>query len=151
MIAVDTNILVHAHRSELPEHENALRWLTYLAQGSSPWGIPVFCLGEFLRVVTHTKILKPPSSLEESLLALEGLLEAPTLQVLSPGPRYPELLAEVVRSADARGNLVFDAQIAALCREQGIARVLTLDRDFDRFPGIEKVSLKIEPGDELLG
>ena len=33
----------------------------------------------------------------------------------------------------AKGNLVFDAQIVALCREHWIATILTNDRDFDRF------------------
>ena len=33
----------------------------------------------------------------------------------------------------ARGNLVFDAQIVALCREHGISTILTNDRDFRRF------------------
>lgn len=140
MIAIDTNILVYAHRRELPQHENALRWLSHLAEGKAPWGIPVFCLGEFLRVVTHRHILKPPSSLEEGLGAISALLAAPGMQVLSPGYRYPDLLAEEVRAANARGNLVFDAQIAALCREQGVDHLLTADRDFSLFPQLRTLS-----------
>ncbi|MFQ5680378.1 MAG: TA system VapC family ribonuclease toxin, partial [Gemmatimonadota bacterium] len=135
MIAVDTNVLVHAHRAGLPGHERALAWLRHLAEGKEPWGIPVFCLGEFVRVTTHPRVLDPPSTLEEALAALEGLLESPTVRVLGPGPSYPELFAEAVRAGDARGNLAFDAQIHAVCREQGASRLLTLDRDFARFPG----------------
>jgi len=51
-----------------------------------------------------------------------------------------------VQAADARGNLAFDAQIAAVCRENGATRMLTLDRDFTRFPGIQVVSLSGDPG-----
>ena len=147
MIAVDTNILVYAHRSLLPGHERALEWLRHLAEGRLPWGIPVFCLGEFVRVVTHPRVLHPPSTLEEALSALEGMWESPTLRVLSPGPGYPAVYAEQVRRADARGNLAFDAQIAAVCREQGVSRILTLDRDFSRFPGLEIVTLDEAPSD----
>ena len=141
MIAVDTNVLIQAHRQEMPRHAQALRRLTDLAQGDAAWGIPVFCIGEFLRVVTHPKVFRPPSSIEEALQALEGLLEAPTVRILSPGPRYPELLAGLIRSAKVSGNLVFDAQIAALCREHAVEGLLILDRDFSRFPEVPTLGL----------
>lgn len=145
MIAVDTNILVYAHRKSLPRHGWALGWIKHLAEGNVPWGLPVFCLGEFLRVVTHPRVLDPPSSLDQARSALEGLLQSPTLRVLNPGPRYPELFLEAVRSADARGNMVFDAQIAAVCWEHGASRFLTVDRDFTRFPGIHLVAPEESP------
>ena len=140
MIAIDTNILVYAHRREMPQHESALRWLSHLAEGTAPWGIPVFCLGEFLRVVTHPRILKPPSSLEEGLGAISALLASPGLRVISPGHRYSDILAEEVLAANARGNLVFDAQIAAVCREEGVDYLLTSDRDFSLFPQVRTLS-----------
>lgn len=140
MIAVDTNVLVYAHRAGLRGHESALAWLHRLATGSVPWGLPVFCLGEFVRVTTHPRILDPPSTLEESLAALTAVLASPTVRVLSPGPRYPALLDKALRVADARGNLAFDAQIAAVCLEQGASRLLTLDRDFARFPDLQVVT-----------
>ncbi len=108
--------------------------------------MPVFCLGEFVRVVTHPRILHPPSSLEQAWSAIEGLLESPTLWVLYPGERYPTLFREALEAAHARGNLAFDAQIAAVCRERGASRLLTLDRDFARFPGLTIVSPDDEPG-----
>jgi toxin-antitoxin system PIN domain toxin len=113
VIAVDTNVLVFAHRQELPFHKNALRWLRNLAEGEAPWALPVFCLGEFVRVVTHPRVFRPPSTIRQAFSALDGLLKSPTLRVLSPGARYPALFAEAVRTADARGNLAFDAQPSA--------------------------------------
>lgn len=135
MIAVDTNILVYAHRAELVKHEAAARRLIELAEGTAAWALPVFCLGEFLRVVTHPKLFHPPFPCDEACLALERVLESPSLRLIGPGSAYSELLAEAVREADAVGNLVFDAQIVAICRESGVAALLTEDRDFDRFPG----------------
>lgn len=145
MIAVDTNILVYAHRESLPRHGLALAWIRHLAEGNVPWGLPVFCLGEFVRVVTHPRVLSPPSTSDEAWSALDGLLQSPTLRVLNPGSRYPELFKDAVRAADARGNLVFDAQIAAVCREQGVSGLLTADRDFARFPGIHLIPLEEFP------
>jgi predicted nucleic acid-binding protein len=107
-----------------------------LAEGNRPWGIPVSCLAEFVRVVTHRSVLDPPSSLDDAIEALHGLLRSSTLRVLDPGPRYPELFVEALQEANARGNLAFDAQIVAICRENGVSRLLTFDRDFSRFSGI---------------
>jgi toxin-antitoxin system PIN domain toxin len=136
LIAVDTNVLVYAHREELPEHAAALAALTALAEGRERWALPVFCLGEWLRVLTHPRLFAPPHTLAEATLAAERLLAAPTLELLTPGAAYPELLLQAMREAGARGNLVFDAQIVALCREAGVRELLTEDRDFARFPGI---------------
>ncbi|MDR7542932.1 MAG: PIN domain-containing protein [Armatimonadota bacterium] len=137
LIAVDTNILVYAHREELPLHTRALRRLAELAEGPSTWAIPVVCLGEFVRVVTHPRILRPPSPLNEALDALAALVASPSLQILSPGERYWPLFREVAYEARAAGNLAFDAQIAALCREHGVRVLLTEDRGFRRFLGLK--------------
>lgn len=144
MIAVDTNILVYAHREELPQHARALKRLRGLAEASVPWAIPVFCIGEFVRVATHPRLFSPPSTLHQALGAVEGLLASPTLRVLSPGERYVELFIECAREAEVRGNVVFDAQIVALCREHGVSGLLTLDRDFARFRGMRVLSLDDE-------
>ena len=141
MIAVDTNILVSAHRVELPRHGDALERLRQLAEGDLPWGLPVFCLGEFVRVVTHPRVFAPASSLAQALAAVDSLLESPTLRLLCPGPRFPRLLARCLERGDARGNLAFDAQIAAVCLENGASTLLTLDRDFDRFEELRTVGL----------
>jgi toxin-antitoxin system PIN domain toxin len=134
VIAVDTNVLVYAHRAELVKHEAAAARLVALAEAPAAWSVPVFCLGEFLRVVTHPRLFDPPFTPSEACRALERVLASPSLEVISPGPSYPELLLEAIREADAVGNLVFDAQIVALCRESGVSVLLTEDRDFDRFP-----------------
>jgi uncharacterized protein len=136
VIAVDTNILVYAHREELPQHAVARSRLTALAEGDAPWAIPVFCLGEFLRVVTHPRLFDPPHTIEEACGALDRILESPSVRILNPAERFWAMLAEAIREADATGNLVFDAQLAALCRENGVSALLTEDRDFDRFPGL---------------
>jgi toxin-antitoxin system PIN domain toxin len=141
LIAVDTNVLVHAHREESEQHRAALSRLTQLAEGDIPWGLPVFCLAEFVRVVTHPRIFAPASPLERALEFVERVLAAPSVRMLHPGPRYPKLFVESVRAGDARGNLAFDAQIAAVCLEHGARELITLDRDFARFPQLSIAAL----------
>ncbi|MBK8232813.1 MAG: PIN domain-containing protein [Candidatus Eisenbacteria bacterium] len=141
MIAVDTNILVYADRSSTPHHARAVAMLRTLAEGTTPWAIPIFCLGEFLRVVTHPRVFSPPTPPEEALRALENLFRSPSLRLLYPGPGYWAIFQQYVRDGHATGNLVFDAQIAAVCVERGADTLLTEDRDFLRFRGIQIRSL----------
>jgi len=136
VIAVDTNVLVYAHREELPQHARARARLTELAEGHRRWAIPVFCLGEFLRVATHPRLFDPPFTVDEACAALERVLGSPSLVVLMPGERFVPLLLEAAREARTLGNLVFDAQIVALCREAGVSALLTEDPDFERFAGL---------------
>ncbi|RME30604.1 MAG: PIN domain-containing protein [Deltaproteobacteria bacterium] len=146
MIAVDTNVLVMAHRTESPRHEEAIRWLRHLAEGRTPWGLPVYCLAEFVRIVTHRRVFDPPSTLEQALSALGALLKSPSARLLLPTPRHPAFLEEALIAGKATGNLAFDAQIAAVCRENGVDRILTEDRDFARFRWLRLVDLGNEPG-----
>ena len=137
MIAVDTNVLIYAHRRETRRHQQALATLTELAEGDNPWALPVFCLAEFVRVVTHLRVFSPPSDLRTALDFLDRLLESPSVRLLLPRRTYPSTFRSVCESAEARGNLAFDAQIAASCVEHGANELITADRDFARFPGIK--------------
>jgi toxin-antitoxin system PIN domain toxin len=136
VIAVDTNVLVFADRSELPKHRAALTALRRLAEGSEAWALPVFCIGEFVRVVSHPRLFDRPTPASEAVDAVAALLESPSVRLLSPGARYWPIFAELVRDGNVSGNLVFDAQIAAVCLEHGARTLLTDDRDFARFPKV---------------
>jgi hypothetical protein len=133
VIAVDTNILVFADRSELPKHRAALAALRKLAEGQDAWALPIFCLGEFVRVVSHPRLFDPPTPAGDAVAAVAALLESPSVRLLSPGRRYWGIFADLVRDGGVSGNLVFDAQIAAVCLEHGARTLLTDDRDFTRF------------------
>ncbi len=137
MIAVDTNILVYAHREETVQHRRALRALRDLAEGDDVWAVPVFVLGEFLRVVTHHRIFDPPSTPVVAADAVAALLASPTVRILHPGERFWPLLREAVDDAGASGNLVLDAEIVAVCREHGVSTILSEDKDFRRFSSIQ--------------
>jgi toxin-antitoxin system PIN domain toxin len=136
MIAIDSNVLIAAHRTEHPRHDAALARLTSIAEGHAPWGLPVFVVGEFLRVITHARIFDPPTALHVACDFIAALLSSPSARLLSPGPRYWTVLRAQIIDADARGNLAFDAMIAAVCIETGASPLITEDRDFGRFRGL---------------
>lgn len=135
MIAVDTNILVYAHRTGQPKHAAAREALRELSEGGA-WAIPVFVLAEFLRVATHPRTLTPPSEERDAVAALDDLIGSPGVRILSPGGRFWPLMRETVLAAGVRGNVIHDAAIATVCREHGVTEILTHDRDFERFAGI---------------
>lgn len=136
MIAVDTNVLIAAHRAEHPHHQRAFDRVTALAEGDAPWAVPFPVLVEFMRVTTHHRVFRPPSELAVALAFVEALLASPSLRLLVPGPDAWHFLRAALERGDARGNLVFDAQIAALCVEAGATRLVTFDRDFARFDNL---------------
>jgi len=90
---------------------------------------------------THPRVFDPPFTPAEACEALGRILESPSLTILMPGERFWPLLDEAIREADAVGNLVFDAQIAAVCLEAGVSALLSEDRDFDRFKTLRTTRL----------
>lgn len=137
MIAVDTNILVYAHHSLAPQHRSASSALRELAEGHGAWGIPVFVIGEFLRVVTHPRgPLRRPTPPADAMGVVDSLVASPSVRVLMPGRRYLPLLRGLIAEVSPRANDVFDAQIAAVCLEHGATTILTNDARFRQFAGL---------------
>ncbi len=137
MIAVDTNLLVYAHRVDAPWHEDAGRALSELAEGSSPWAIPWHCIHEFIGIVTHPKIFKPPTPLNIALEAIAAWCKSPSLVLLSEGPGYFEVLRDLVQSGRIAGPQIHDARVAAVCVHHAVTELWTADRDFGRFPTLK--------------
>ncbi|MCE2725937.1 MAG: PIN domain-containing protein [Planctomycetaceae bacterium] len=142
MIAVDTNILVYADREESAQHAAALRAVRQLAEGDEAWALPVFCVGEFLRVVSHDRLFDSPTPILDALASIDSLLASPSARLLVPGDGYVRLLRSLADESQVQGNLVFDAQIAAVCLEHGATTLLTEDRDFARFRSLKPLTLE---------
>ena len=141
MIAIDTNVLVYAHREGSPKYQAARARLAALSGLPDPWGIPVTCLAEFSRVVSHPQWFDQPFPTTELCVALRRILALPGATVLYPGADHPALFEQAIQEGNAAGNLVFDAQIVAICRERGVSLFITEDRDFDRFDfNVERIA-----------
>ena len=133
MIAVDTNILVYAHREDSLFHEQAFRCIAELAESRASWSIPWPCLHEFMAITTHPKIFSPPTPLAAAVAQVEAWMESPSLVLLSEERDYWSILKRIISASKASGPVVHDARIAALCLSHGIKELLTADRDFGRF------------------
>ena len=136
MIAVDTNLLVYAHREDSPWHDVAYARLVELAEGRSPWGIAWPCVHEFLAIVTHPRIYAPPTPLPAALDQIDAWFESPSLVLLAESEGYWAELRAALETGRVAGPQVHDARIAALCRQHGVSELWSVDRDFSRFPDL---------------
>jgi uncharacterized protein len=133
MIAVDTHILVYAHRAECDFHDAAYAAICGLAEGGDPWGIPVACLHEFMAICTNSKLFKPASTASQAATQLEAWLESPVAHILHTGTTHLSEFLKLSRQGKLQGGQHHDARIAAICLENSIKVLWTADRDFSRF------------------
>ena len=136
MIAVDTNILVYAHREDSDWHQPAERAVRQLAEGPAPWAIPWPCLHEFLAIVTHGRIFRTPTPMPDALAQVEAWLESPSMATLGEHDGYWPTFAALVQQARIGGPRVHDTRVAALCLNHGVRELWTADRDFSLFPSL---------------
>ena len=136
MIAVDSNLLVYAHREDSPSHDIAYARIAELAEGRALWAIPWPCIHEFLAIVTHPRIYSPPTPLEKAIDQIEAWLESPTLVVLSESEDYWLLLRATLLSGRVSGPQVHDARVVTICQQHGVSELWSADRDFGRFSGL---------------
>jgi toxin-antitoxin system PIN domain toxin len=140
VIAVDTNILVYAHREDASWHKAAFAKVRGLAEGRAPWAIPWPCLHEFLAIVTHPRIYASPTPIPKALDQVAAWIESPSLVLLAEGPGYWERLQETAGAGRIVGPQIHDARIAALCLHHGVRELWTADRDFSRFPALKALN-----------
>lgn len=135
MIAVDSNILVYAHRRESSYHSQAATLLRELAEGQSEWAIPWPCLYEFHSVVTNPRIWKDTATPPPAAWAQIGAWTAsPTGSLLGETDSFLEILSPIICRPRVRGAIVHDARVAAICLAHAVETLLTRDRDFALFP-----------------
>lgn len=140
MALVDTNVLVHAADRRSRHHEACLAWLEARRRQPDAWFSTWAIAYEFLRVVTHPRVLREPWTVGKAWTFIEALLHSPGFEMLGPTRRHAEVATDLVaRSPFLAGNILHDAHTAILMREHGVRRICTRDADFHRFTFLEVV------------
>lgn len=134
MIAVDTNILVYAHRADSEWHTTALPKLSTISEGQQRWAIPWPCVHEFLAIVTHPRIYQPPTPPTTAIESISAWLESPCCTMIGESAGYLKRLSTIIKRGQVVGGMVHDARIAAICIHNGVSVLWTADRDFSRYP-----------------
>lgn len=136
MIAVDTNILVHAHRRDSTWHGAAARAMRELSEANSAWALPWPCVHEFLAIVTHPRIYAPPSTIAQATAQVDAWLESPGAVLITEGETHWPTLRRTLETARLKGPQVHDARVAAICLQHGVRELWTADRDFSRIAAL---------------
>jgi toxin-antitoxin system PIN domain toxin len=134
MIAIDANLLVYSHRQDSEFHKGAKELIDALRRNAPPWAIPWPCVHEFVAIVTHPRIYRPPSSLAEAFGAVDAWLAGGNVHLLSESPGYFEKLRELATAAQLKGPRIHDARIAALCLHHGVRELWTADLTLEFTP-----------------
>jgi len=138
MFLVDTNVLLHAIRTEAEEHRACYRCLERLRRGVAPWYLTWGIVYEFLRVATHPRVFERPLTATAAHGFIQSLLMSESAAVLFPTARHADVLRSVIEETPAlSGNIWHDVETAALMREHGIRRIYTRDTHFSRFRFLE--------------
>lgn len=135
MIAIDTNLLVYAHRRRVPEHRTARQAIERAAASAAGWGMALPSVAEFWAVVTHPAIEGRPSTGKQASAFIRSLVDGGA-QVWLPGPGFGERLLQAAADLGVLGVRVFDLQIALTAFEAGATELWTHDVRFVAVPGL---------------
>jgi toxin-antitoxin system PIN domain toxin len=136
LILPDVSVLIYAYRPDSHLHIRYKAWLEDVINGPSAYGIAPQVLASVVRICTHPRIFTVPDRFDDVLRFVRALLEQPNATIIAPAARHWAIFESLCAAANATGNLVQDAWLAALAIESG-CEWITTDRDYARFPGLE--------------
>lgn len=139
MIAIDTNLLIYAHRSGLPEHRAARRAIEAAANDRRGWGVALQSVSEFWSIVTHPSAQGGPTSPARAASFLTALAETGDMRIWTPGPGFAERLMQLATDLRVSGVRIFDLQIGLTAFDGGAVEIWSHDRAFVRIPGLKVV------------
>jgi len=135
MIAIDTNLLVYAHRSRTPEHAGARKAIDRAAGDPSGWGIAAASVSEFWAIATHPASVGKPSTPKQAAAYIAALI-AGGAQIWVPGSGFGERLLQAASDLNVIGPRIFDLQIALSVFEGGATELWTHDARFVKLAGL---------------
>ena len=135
MIIPDINVLLYACDSGSPFHARAAEWWQSCLSGTEPVGLPPVVVFGFVRIATNGRAFLHPMTPAEAAGHVRSWLEQPPVQLLDPGPDHLQHVLKLLEGLGTAGNLVSDAQMAALAMDHDAA-LHTADTDFARFQGL---------------
>jgi toxin-antitoxin system PIN domain toxin len=136
VIALDTNLLIYAHRAGSPQSRRARRAIEQAAQQPGGWGFTQTTIAEFWNVVTHPANAGGPSRPQQARDFLTSLAQAGA-RYFAPGDRFSERLIQMAVDLDVRGPRIFDLAIALTAFDNGVAEIWTHDAGFVGIAGLD--------------
>jgi uncharacterized protein len=132
----DVNVLIYAHRGEIPAHASTRDWFQRELQSDAGFYMAESVLASFIRIVTNPQSFKPATSLTQALRFVDDVRSHPGHREVLAGPNHFDLFKKLCVTTNATGKLVADAYLAAMAMEHDLG-IYSFDRDFARFPGLK--------------
>ncbi len=136
---LDANVLLYSIDRSSRHHAPCAGWLSEAFSSPRRVGLPWQTIGAFLRISTHPRVFSRPLRPDQAWEVVQRWLDAPNSWVPETSDATARILGGLIVDLDLRGNLITDAQLAALAIEHGVA-VVSIDTDFARFPGLRWVN-----------
>ena len=136
-VTLDANILLYASDASSPRQGAAARLLEQVATGPELAYLFWPTIMAYLRIATHPAIFERPLPAGDAITNIEALLSRPHVRAPGEQPEFWRRFRSVATDAQPSGNLVPDAHLVALMRENEVRTIWTQDRDFRRFKDIE--------------
>jgi toxin-antitoxin system PIN domain toxin len=138
VLVLDVNVVLAAFRTDHRHHAATRQWFDAVVAGADGYSVPNVVWASFLRLVTNRHAFPVPTPVGEAFAYIDAVRAHPNHRPLEPGPHHLALLHRLCNEADAAGDLIPDAVIAAIALEHGCA-VASFDRDFARFSAIRHI------------
>ena len=132
---VDANLLLYAVDEHSAHNLAAASWLEEALDGDSRVGLPWQTIGAFLRIATHPRVAANPLSGPDAWRYVADWLAVPVVWIPPATETTSRVYARLCEQVEITGNLVPDAQLAAIAIEHGV-ELVSADTDFMRFPGL---------------
>lgn len=138
--SIDTNILLYASDESSPGHGAARRFLEARAEDPDLFCLTWITVLGYQRIATHPGIFSKPLSPQQAWQNVRNLLALPRVRMVGEGQHFAEDFESLGKEITIRGNLVPDAHLATILRENGVGLIYTMDADFRKFPFLKVVN-----------
>lgn len=133
MISVDSNILLYAVRSFEPNHDEAKCLLDTILSQKESVAFTDIAINEFIANATNKRLSVPVTSVEQAVKQVNNWLSAPNVTVIRNSPRSFNTFVKLCERTGRTGQEIYDAQIAAICIDNGVTEFITNDKGFEKF------------------
>ena len=128
-ILLDTNILVHAYNKSSPYQKIASGVIKKAMQGKIEAYLTPQVLYEFFAIVTNSKRVEHPMSLDEAADLCAELWECREIEKVDPTPLAPKEVFKLVKELKLSKGRVFDCVLAITAKENKLEVIYTENVD----------------------
>ncbi len=133
---IDVNVLLYSSDESSTFHAKAVELVRRLADGPEMLYLFWPVLMGYLRISTHSAIFARPLSVTAAMENIEQLLARPHARVAGEQQDFWRVYRMTTSGTVVTGDLVPDAHLVALMRENGVDTVWSHDRDLRKFDGV---------------